>query len=255
VALGLLFISSCSAGTLTDASPGASQPASPSTSPSKTVGTPRPTASAAIDCRPPDPDSDRGQYLPGDTVHLQIVGFPPQISVTLYFHSDTDGAERGPIGATTVGNDGNAEIDVVIPSEAPFGYAQVRVIATETCRSEAHFLLATAEQSMSIDDGTVTPGQRVTLTAIGFAPDGSASLHLDCDPRETPCPQLGTARTSEVDGSVVMVVWIPEDIAAGDHFLMLYGVWVDQVGDLGLVAAFTVEGGQRMPPTDSASGG
>lgn len=238
----LLTLSSCGPQPST-ASPETTGPAASksSASPLAIASAEQPTESAAIMCRRPEAIFGPGQALPGETVPVQLTGFPPNAPVTLFFHSETDRIERGPIGGTTVNEQGEAEIAVVIPREAPFGYGVLSVIASKECLSEALLLIASYGQSMAIDDQTVTPGQRVTITAIGFQPRFAVSLHLDCDPREVPCPELGRAPASPVDGSVEIVMEIPRDITPGEHFFFLNGIWVDGVMDLGLDVHFTVE--------------
>jgi hypothetical protein len=201
----------------------------------------QPTSSVAIKCERPEAMFGPGQALPGERVPVQLIGFPANAQVALDFHSETDGVHRGPMGDATVNERGEAEIFVVIPPDAPYGYGVLTVRAGKKCSSQALLLLASDGQSMAIDDETVRPGQRVTLTAIGFQPRFAVSLHLDCDPQEVECPQVASIPTSPVDGSVHIVVEIPPDITPGEHFWLLNGIWVDGVGDLGLVAHFTVE--------------
>ena len=66
-----------------------------------------------VDVAPLDP-------LPGGTVHVAIMGFPPDTAVSLTFFSLSDPVERA-IGSTVTDQQGEAAIDVVIPVDARDG--------------------------------------------------------------------------------------------------------------------------------------
>jgi hypothetical protein len=203
-------------------------------------------AAGFVDVAPFDP-------LPGGTVHVAIMGFPPDTPVTLTFISLSDpGLERG-LGLATTDAQGDAAIDVVIPLDARWGDSSVRVTTSDGCYAETGLIVLPSHAEVSIDDDSVVPGQLVTLTGGGFVPEEAVAVFLDGDPRDAlcRCRELATGRTTAV-GTARVSVRIPGETAPGRHDLLLIGpAFVDPTIDLGLVAHVIVAAVGTTPPTDT----
>lgn len=198
-----------------------------------------------VDVAPFDP-------LPGGTVHVAIMGFPPDTGVSLTFFSRSDPVERA-IGSTVTDQQGEAAIDVVIPLDAGWSDSTVRVTTNEGCYADADLIVLPSHAEVSVDDDSVVPGQRVTMTGGGFMPEEGVAVFLDGDPRDAlcRCRELATGRTTAV-GTARLSVRIPRGTRPGRHQLLLIGpAFVDPTIDLGLVAHITVAAVGTMPPTDT----
>jgi hypothetical protein len=199
-----------------------------------------------VDVAPFDP-------LPGGTVHVAIMGFPPNTPVTVTFVSLSDPGVEPAIGSATTDAQGDAAIDVVIPLDAGWGDSSVRVTTSDGCYAEAGLIVLPSHAEVSIDDDSVVPGQRVTLTGGGFLPDETVAVFLDGDPRDAlcRCRELATGRTTVV-GTASVSVRIPRNTTPGRHDLLLIGpAFVDPTIDLGLVVRISVAAVGTTPPTDT----
>jgi hypothetical protein len=198
-----------------------------------------------VDVAPFDP-------LPGGTVHVAIMAFPPNTAVSLTFLSLSDPVERA-IGSTVTDEQGEAAIDVVIPPDAGWSDSTVRVRTNEGCYADGDLIVLPSHAEVSIDDDSVVPGQLVTLTGGGFVPEEAVAVFLDGDPRDAlcRCRELATGRTTAV-GTATLTARIPRGTTPGRHQLLLIGpAFVDPTIDLGLVAQITVAAVGTVPPTDT----
>jgi hypothetical protein len=84
----------------------------------------------------------------------------------------------------------------------------------------AHAQTYSGGATITVSDGTVAPGQPVTATATGFAPDSGVDFTLFSDP-----VSLGTA-TADADGVATLTFTMP-DVAPGEHQLVASGVGPD----------------------------
>jgi hypothetical protein len=122
--------------------------------------------------------------------------------------------------------------------------------------ADAPFAVVPSFRSITIDDHTVIPGQRVTLKAGGFMGNGHVVVSIDTFPTQGecwphPCRFLATATTSAI-GSVVIRVEIPRDTTPGAHSLWVSGYMAGGEVEDSLGVDITVVGG-TLPPTDTAA--
>jgi hypothetical protein len=237
------------------AAPSASPTDAPSPTPSPTAS---PTASAAIQCDEPLAEVDGDDTLVrGDTVRVRFSGFTPNVNVRLDFRELTGDVNRT-IGTAPADGAGNGVVEGVVPTDAPVDEAELRVIGDDGCLAYLYFWVLGSPDTISIDDDTVMPGQRVTVTAGGFLPNGDALLSIDnaptqgeCIPR---CLYLAMSQTNGV-GSVVFRARIPRHISAGRHVLWVTGGHLNGISDAYQSIEITVGAGSTMPPTDTVSAG
>lgn len=203
-----------------------------------------PSSSVGVACEEPFTHlvpSEATEVLPGMPVRVRIEGFPANAPVMMSVGPASDPPPGTPIGGTTTDQQGSGFVSGVIPADSPPGDASIWVMTSEGCGSSSLVFVVGSLEGISIDDDTVVPGQRVTITAGGLAPDGIVALHVDCDGLDalTPCPALATAQATPA-GSVVMAIAIPRDLARGAHYLVLNGTSFDDTSDLSLVVQITV---------------
>jgi hypothetical protein len=102
-----------------------------------------------------------------------------------------------------------------------------------------------SSNALTVDDTTVTPGQRITAEGSGFRSGSSGSLVLFSDPKVL---GSGTANSS---GVIRITATIPADTTAGTHRLELQGV--DGAGAARVLSAtITVSPGGTLPRTGSS---
>jgi hypothetical protein len=223
----------------------ASPDATVSMSVSATAAAESPSTSVGVECDPtsePFVQVEGGTGVPGTPVRVRIEGFPPSAGVMLHFGSMYDGIVGPPIGAATTDDQGNGVVHGVLPVDAPFGDAALSVMVNAECGAETLLAVVGSPEAISIDDDTVVPGQQVTITASGFAPEDAVGVYLDGDARDPTCrcQELGNAQANEV-GFVEIVVRIPGDVPPGAHFLTLNGDSFNHEHDVGLIVHITVE--------------
>ncbi len=266
--IGLLLVASLaspgSAATPTP-TPTPTPTATPTPTPTETpapTATPVPTATPAPTGTPPDPVCDTtfarapvDHIVRGGTVRIRFEGFAPGSVVTLlYGEWWPDLAER-PIGTGTAGNDGDGVVDGLIPVDASIGETQLRVVSLD-CSAYVYILVIGSPEVMQIDDDTVVPGQRVTVTAGGFLPKSRVHLTIDTHPTQGecwphPCRQIGRFAWTSANGSVVIHTRIPSDIAPGVHGLFANGYSPDGMSDVTVGTEITVVPTSTLPPTDT----
>ena len=172
--------------------------------------TPEPTPSLppspVIACEFPNANAESSESRRGEQVRFAISEFPPNVEVTLWFGSFYDLGSLPPIGAGRTDDEGAGVVVGVIPSDAPSGENYVTVKASEECWAEAFIVVALSPRAISVDDDIVSPGQLVTISAGGFAPNQPASAFMGGGGVQEECPGciwLGEGRTSPL-GSVVI---------------------------------------------------
>jgi hypothetical protein len=145
-------------------------------------------------------------------------------------------------------------IEGVIPADAPMGETALQLVADE-CGWSVGIMVLGSPLVAAINDDTVTPGQRVTVTAGGFAPSTPASLSIDSVPVQGECiPEchfLGRGTSASADGSVVFRERIPRDTRPGRHTLWVSGDSLDGITEYELSVEITVVAGGTLPPTDT----
>jgi len=159
--------------------PAPTDPPSPSQAPQ-----PTPTASPrAFDCEESFARVDGNEHIVrGEMVRVGYEGYAPGSEVTLVFVDFSDMVER-PIGQGTAARDGTGRIAGVVPPDSTIGQAELQIVSGE-CWSHVYFVVIGSPETMRVDDPTVVPGQRVTVTARGFQPDSPpSSLSTPTRPR------------------------------------------------------------------------
>ena len=215
-----------------------------------------PSSSPVIACEFPNANAESSEIPRGGSVRVAISEFPPNVAVSLWFGSYYDLGSRPPIGAGTTDDQGAGIAVGVIPSDAPWGENYITVKASEECWAEAFIVVLLSPRAISVDDDTVRPGQLVTISAGGFAPNHPVSAFLGAGGVQEDCPGciwLESGRTS-ARGSVVIRVRIPRDTPLGPQHLGVHGLAPDGIGDLYVVTDITVVAAGTLPPTDTAPG-
>jgi hypothetical protein len=187
-------------------------------------------------------------------VRVGYEGYAPGSEVTLVFVDFSDMVER-PIGQGTAARDGTGRIAGVVPPDSTIGQAELQIVSGE-CWSHVYFVVIGSPETMRVDDATVVPGQRVTVTARGFQPDSRAFITIDTYPTQGecwphPCRQLGTFAQSSEDGTVVIHIRIPSDVTPGVHGLFATGYSPDGISDYTVGTQITVVPTGTLPPTDT----
>jgi hypothetical protein len=203
-----------------------------------------PLASVEVACQEPFTNLvpvEGDKVLPGTPVRVRLEGFPPNVAVTLSMSPVGEASPGTTIGGTATDQQGAGFVQGVIPADTPYGDASIWALTGAGCGSESQIVVVGSFEQISIDDDTVEPGQLVTITAGGFAPDDGVGLYLDGDPRDA-TNTTGPLGGAEADdrGSVVVRARIPDDISPGAHYLLLSGSSFDGIADLGLVVQITV---------------
>jgi hypothetical protein len=173
--------------------------------------------------------------------------------VTLVFESWPEISER-PIGTSEADANGNGIVDGLVPDDAPIGEASLRVLA-DGCVAYTYFVVLGSEAKVNVDDATVVAGQRMTVSAGGFAPNAPLLLSIDSAPTQgecfpEPCHYLGEARASDL-GSAVFHVRLPLDTSPGKHRLWVSGDVPEVITEVSLGVDITVVGAD-LPSTDMA---
>jgi hypothetical protein len=189
-------------------------------------------------------------------MRVRFEGLVPDAGVTLILEGLAFDLPERLIGTGTAGGDGAGIVEGVIPYDAPIGETQVRVESVH-CVAWAYLLVIGSPEVMSVDDPTVVPGQVVTVTASGFQPNTPVGLTIDRHPTQGecwphPCRMLGRGGQASADGTVVIRVRIPSDVARGVHGLYANGYSPDGMSDLTVGTQITVVGpAGTLPPTDT----
>ena len=204
-----------------------------------------PSPSAAIACDSAIANLElRGtsKVLPGATIFVRVEGFPANTPVTLTVAPMDDATASTPIGVMTTDGQGKGAAAGVMPADARLGDAIVQAIASDACVATNYLFVVASLEGIGIDDDTVAPGQQVTIRAGGFLPESNVAAFLDGDPGDAlcECHELATAQTN-ASGSVEVIVRIPDDVAPGDHVIVLAGAAPDHASDLSLAVAITVD--------------
>jgi len=229
--------------------------------------TPMPTP--ALICGPETSLVDPQRVLAGTRVTGWFTGFQPNATVALIFRPDYVDFPEREIGATTTDEHGFAEVEVVIPADAPVGDYSL-LLRLEGCATSpwGEMTLATITvvaglPSISISDDTVVPGQRVTVRATGFGRDEIVTVSLD-DPDYlgNGCCVLARAM-ADADWSVMVRLRLPGDLSPGAHTLSLVGWGPEALFPEVLEVQITVAAGgvpppsaqtATIPPTDTLAG-
>ncbi len=77
------------------------------------------------------------------------------------------------------------------------------------------------EETLSVPDTTVQPGEDVPVEGDGYAPDSEVVITIESTPRT-----LDRVR-ADADGAIAVDVTIPEDMPTGQHTLKATGVTPD----------------------------
>jgi hypothetical protein len=237
---------SASASVSADPNPSASPTASPKPSPEFDCA----LATAAIE------GNGSSHILRGATVRVRFEAFAPMTTVTLLFSEWTDPGRQ--IGSGTADGHGDGVIEGVLPIDARIGQALL-IVSDDRCRADLYILVLGSRDVVTIDDDTVRPGQRVTVTAGGFQPNSLVLLSIDRAPTQgecgpQPCRYLGTGEASS-DGTAVIRARIPRDTAAGAHRLWLTGLAPDDIFEFSIGVDITVFPAGPLPATDMAPAG
>jgi hypothetical protein len=189
-------------------------------------------------------------------MRVRFEGFVPGTDVALFLEGSAFDIPDLAIGTALAGSDGSGVVDGVIPPDTSIGETQVRLQSAD-CVAWAYLLVIGSPEVMSVDDPTVVPGQLVTVSASGFQPDTFVGLTIDRHPTQGecwphPCRTLGRGGRASADGSVVIRVRIPSDIAPGVHRLFANGDSPDGISDFTVGTKITVVGAAgTLPPTDT----
>jgi hypothetical protein len=233
--------------------PTADPTATPTSTPDPTT-TPSPTAMPIV-CDPSFVEADPFLVQTGGRVRVSISGYPPNTAVTMHLGSIWD-FDQLEIGTGVTDSHGAAIVSGVIPTDAPTGEGHVTVKASDECFSEAYMLISRSRWGVTVDDDTVVPGQRVTLTAGGFIEQGRVNVTIDTYPTQGecwphPCRYLGSGTASSLQ-SVAIPVRIPRDTSPGPHFLWVTGFFTDGTTEDSFGVEIAVAGASgTLPPTDT----
>lgn len=182
------------------------------------------------------------QVLAGTRFVVRVEGFPANTAVTLTLAPMDDSAATTPLGAITTDGQGKGVTAGVVPADARLGDMIVQALASEFCGAMTYLFVVASLQGIGIDDDTVAPGQQVTIRASGFLPESALGVFLDGDPGDLlcECRELASAQTN-ASGSVEVIVQIPDDVAPGQHIIVLAGAAPDAASDLSQSVAITVD--------------
>jgi hypothetical protein len=229
---------------------------SASPDPSASSPSPAPSATASpsnvIDvCSEPVVIADSPRAVPRELVGLRIAGFPPDSQVAVQI--GVEGETPRQIAVALLDRQGASSFEVKVPTWLPFGDARLTVTTDDgRCSFGVCLVIVGSKARIAIDDDTVVPGQRVTITAGGFEPGHSISIMLDGDAFDALSEgrHLGGAVANEL-GTLRARVRIPRDVRLGAHFLTANGSSFGELSDLILTVDITVVAGGTMPPTDT----
>ncbi len=248
------------------ASPGSAAAPTPTATPTATAdpaptGTPVPSASPAptgtpdaLVCQEAFAVDPVDHVVRGGAVRVRFVGFVPGSAVTLLYVESPDLEER-PIGTGTAGTGGDGVVDGLIPEDAAIGEAWLQVVSVD-CWADVYILIIGSPETMHVNDDTVVPGQRVTVTAGGFLPNSGVGLTIDTHPTQgeclpVACRWIGRGALTAANGSVVIHARIPSDVTPGVHMLFANGYSPDGISDFTVGAPITVVATGTLPPTDT----